>query len=116
MKNKKIIFLAALVLSNRVFASEKLQKFEDLVKANNENSTALIEVLLRPYGQMLDFKITDESIISEECVDKTVIRARVTCNRKVKMKTQLHFAEGKGLLCKIDDNFSKIKCTLIEKL
>lgn len=115
MKKKELIFFAFLMFTKTGFGDENSARFVDLEKANREDPTALIEVMLRPYGQAIDFKITDESIISEVCTDKTVIRARVICNRKGKIKTQLHFAEGKGLLCKIDDNFSKIKCTKIDK-
>lgn len=115
MKNKLLIVLAVLTFSKTVFGGENSSKFEDLEKANNGDPNSLIEILLRPYGQVIDFKITDESTISEVCTDKTVIRARVICNRKGKIKTQLHFAEGKGLLCKINDNYSKIKCKIIEK-
>lgn len=89
---------------------EKSLKFNDLEKENNENPAKLIDVLLRPFGQISDFKIFDESFFSEECIDKTVIRGRVICNKKIKVKTQLHFAEGKELLCKINENYSNIKC------
>lgn len=115
MKKKEIAFLVVFVVSNLASAADKLFEYQELEKENLQNPMKLVEVLLRPYGKISDFKITDESVSSEVCVDQTSIKAKISCHKKEKNKTQLYLAEGKGLLCKVHDNFTKINCVLTEK-
>lgn len=104
----KSLFSILVALPMIVIASEKADQFKALEK--NTDAKAAIAVLLKPYGKMEEFRIFDESNVSEECTDKTVIRANVRCNKKEMVKDHLYFAEGNGLLCKISDKFQSIRC------
>jgi hypothetical protein len=104
----RIPYLILAVFPLAAFASEKADQFQILEKSINPKTA--IAVLLKPYGKVEDFKIFDESVVSENCSSKTVIRANVTCNKKELVKESLYFAEGNGLLCRISDNFKSIRC------
>lgn len=104
----KSIFSLLFALPLITLASEKADQFQVLEK--NTDPRAAIAALLKPYGKVEDFKIFDESITSEKCSNKTVIRASEPCNKKEFVKESLYFAEGNGLLCKISDQFKSIRC------
>ena len=104
----KKYFLILFAMPMIALASEKAKQFQDLEK--NADPKKAIAVLLKPYGKIDDFKIFDESTMSEVCTNKTVIRANTTCNKKETTKETLYFAEGNGLLCKISDNLKSIRC------
>ena len=97
----KFVLLILFSLSLVANASEKADEFKALEK--NAIPKEVIAVLLKPYGNIDDFKIFNESVTSESCTNKTVIRASVTCNRKESVTDPIYFAEGNGLLCKISD-------------
>ena len=108
---KLFLILFSTILSiNLAHATSKSEQFKNLENSIDYNPNLAIAALLKPYGDLSEFKIFDESTTTEICSQKTVIRAKVTCDKKIKTKNQIHFAEGKGLLCEISDNFRKIRC------
>lgn len=104
----KTIFLSILFFPVFVVASERTEQFQNLEK--NAEPMGVIAILLKPYGKFEEFKIFDESLTSQECTNKTIIRATVGCTRKENIKKSLYFAEGNGLLCKISDELKAIRC------
>lgn len=104
----KTLILISFAFPWIVLAAEKADQFQVLEK--QVEPKAAIALLLRPYGRIEDFKIFDESATSERCSNKTVIRANTTCNQKEQAKELLYFAEGNGMLCRISNNLTMIKC------
>lgn len=108
------LILSLLFLSQSTLAGELSAKFEKLAEQAALDPQARIEVLLRPYGQMTDFKIGEEVSSSEECTRESKIRSKTICEKKSIVTKKQYFAEGKGLLCKIEVSLSSIDC-LIKK-
>lgn len=108
------LIVSFLCLSEITLAGELGSKFEKLAEQAAADPQARIEALLRPYGQMADFKIVEEVTSSEECTRETKIRSKTTCEKKSIVTRKQYFAEGKGLLCKVDVSPSSIDC-LIKK-
>lgn len=106
----KSLYLAIIFFPMMVFAVEKSEEFKNLEENIYRKPIAAIEVLLRPYGKMEEFKIYDGSKSSEVCTNKTVIRANTTCNKMEKVTESIFYAEGNGLLCKISDQLKSIRC------
>ena len=107
---KKVLFFTMFASAIFAEAAEKADQFKKLEQSFSNDPSPLIAILLKPYGNVSDFKLFDESIVSEVCLNKTVIRANVTCNKKEQHREQQLFAEGKELLCLISGNFKEIKC------
>lgn len=105
---KLVVLIIPLTFPWIALATEKADQFQALEK--RVEPKAAIAILLKPYGKVEDFKIFDESLTSEHCLDKTVLRAKVTCNQKQQTSEMLYFAEGNGMLCRISNNLSTIKC------
>lgn len=106
----KSLYLAITLFPMMVFAAEKSEEFKNLEENIYRKPIAAIEVLLRPYGKMEEFKIYDGYKSSEVCTNKTVIRANTTCNKMEKVTESIFYAEGNGLLCKISDQLKSIRC------
>lgn len=107
---KQILFFTMFAFAVFAEAAEKADLFKKLEQSHLSDPSALIAILLKPYGNVSDFKLFDESTVSEVCTSKTVIRANVTCNKKEQVRNQQLFAEGNGLLCLINDNYKEIRC------
>lgn len=106
----KSLYLAIALFPMIAFSADKSEEFKTLEKSIYQKPLTAIEVLLRPYGKIEDFKIFDGSISSEICTNKTVIRANTTCNRLEKVTESIFYAEGNGLLCKINNHLQTIRC------
>lgn len=112
MKTFKVFLILAIsqLIFSRAYSSDMNSKFQDLEQKISGNENAILALLLKPYGDISEFTLHDESTTKEICLDKTIIRASEKCNKKSVKKEQLHFADGKKILCRIDNNFANIRC------